>query len=210
MKAFVSESVVTVVTAEKSERATYADGVDNDRMEEAMAGGDIRALDELWARHGARAFSLAVALLGGDKAAACDVVEGAFSTLWKEASAHGGDAVSLPTRLYAITRRRALGALRQAPTADGPSVGVALSPVAEDTTVERTTRAGDEVRRAVDSLDTEQRHVIMMAYTRGDTCAEIAAATEMTTDAVKRHMRVGLKIVHDILVPAPDPSRYSS
>src|SRR5881296_4670812 len=76
-----------------------------------MAAGDDRALGELYDRHAATAYALALAIVG-ERADAEEVVADAFGQVWRTAAQFDPSRGSVAAWLATITRTRALDLLR--------------------------------------------------------------------------------------------------
>src|SRR2546428_683432 len=76
-----------------------------------MAAGDERALGELYDRHAATAYALAMAIVG-ERADAEEVVADAFAQVWRTCAQFDPARGSVPAWLATITRTRALDLLR--------------------------------------------------------------------------------------------------
>ena len=77
-----------------------------------LAGGDSGALDGLYERYGAMAFSIAYRITG-DRTAAEDVVQEAFLGAWRNAVRYAGAGGSVRTWLLSIVHHRAIDAVRR-------------------------------------------------------------------------------------------------
>src|SRR3989442_15933164 len=76
-----------------------------------MAAGDDRALGELYDRHAATAYALALAIVG-EPADAEEGVADAFGQMWRTSAQFDPARGSVPAWLAPITRTRALDLLR--------------------------------------------------------------------------------------------------
>ncbi|MBI5669221.1 MAG: sigma-70 family RNA polymerase sigma factor [Chloroflexi bacterium] len=85
---------------------------DPDRhLVQAMARGDVRALEELYARHGARLLAYLVGLVDNRQLAE-EVLQDVMLAAWRGAASFRGDS-RVTTWLLAIARLQALGARRR-------------------------------------------------------------------------------------------------
>jgi RNA polymerase sigma-70 factor (ECF subfamily) len=174
-------------------------GPDRDRTDrEAMdrlARGDLGALDGLYERYGAMAFSIAYRITG-DRTAAEDVVQEAFLGAWRNAARYAGARGSVRTWLLSIVHHRAIDAVRrrrltlELPDADAPLPAVLTLP---DTwaEVERGLDR-DTVLTALASISDVQREAIELAYFGGLTQTEIADRLGVPLGTVKGRLRLGL------------------
>lgn len=170
---------------------------------ERLRAGDVDALGEVYDRYGARAFSIALRVLG-DRQRAEDVTQEAFLRVWNNAAAFDAAKGSLRAWLFTIVRNRAVDALR----------GRSGRQLAELPLLETVSAAGrvadpwkavaDEleagaVRDAVATLPAEQRQVVELAYYGGYTQQEIAEISRVPLGTVKGRMRLALEKLHSYL-----------
>src|SRR3954452_10608343 len=79
---------------------------------EAMAGGEVAALNELYTRHGANILNYLTSLLH-DRAQAEEVLQDVMLAAWENAAKFRGDS-KVRTWLLTIARHRAINAHRRA------------------------------------------------------------------------------------------------
>jgi RNA polymerase sigma-70 factor (ECF subfamily) len=175
------------------------------------AGGDERALGELYDRYGGMAYSLACSIVG-EPADAEEVVADAFSQVWRSAAGFDPARGSVAAWLATITRTRALDLVRSrkrrarvledaavvtdegetlvlAPTVESPDRGAEL------------TETSAIVRRSLAELPAPQRRVIELAYFGGLSQSEIAAQLAEPLGTVKTRMRAGMEKLRQALRP---------
>jgi RNA polymerase sigma-70 factor (ECF subfamily) len=163
-----------------------------------VARGDARALEHLYARHAAPAFSLAYRIVG-DRAIAEEVSQEAFLAVWGSARRYMSERGSVRTWTLGIVRNRAIDALRRAsgsaPKLDFDDDGVLEAQpsgvLTDGEAIRRETAR--RVRGARAALPAEQSEVIGLAYFGGFTHAEIASMLGMPLGTVKGRMRLGLE-----------------
>ncbi len=176
-----------------------------------MSAGDERALGELYDRHAATAYALAVAMVG-EQADAEEVVADAFGQVWRTSAQFDPERGSVPGWLATITRTRALDLLRARgrraraiDRATAAGEGGLAAPLggpgdAPDRGVERA-EARRLVTRSLAELPEPQRRVLELAYFGGLTQSEIAAALQEPLGTVKTRMRAGLEKLRGALAP---------
>lgn len=169
-----------------------------------IAGGDEQALAALYDRHGARAFSLALRILG-DPEAAEEVVLDVFWSVWQHAGTFTPERGRFTTWLYAMIRNRAIDQLRrrrarplQAPEIEPESREAAAADPAVETLAEREELA-QAIREAMATLPESQRRVLELAYFHGWTHREIAEYLGEPLGTVKSRLRLALRKIHDWL-----------
>jgi RNA polymerase sigma-70 factor, ECF subfamily len=168
-----------------------------------MAGGDARAFETIYERHGGAAFSLAYRMTGS-RSAAEDVTQEAFLNLWRSGAHYDRARGSVRTWILGIVHHRAIDALRRTNVharrrSDDETAAERLEATER---VEEDVARRDEaaiVRSALDVLPAEQLQVIELAYYGGFTHVEIAEMLEQPVGTVKGRMRLGLKKLRQAL-----------
>jgi RNA polymerase sigma-70 factor (ECF subfamily) len=175
------------------------------------AGGDERALGELYDRFGGMAFSLACAIVG-EHADAEEVVADAFAQIWRSASAFDPARGSVAAWVATIVRTRALDLVRsrkrrarvleEAAVVTDEGETLVLAPTLEppDRGAE-VTETSAIVRKSLADLPAPQRRVIELAYFGGLSQSEIAAQLSEPLGTVKTRMRAGMEKLRQALRP---------
>ena len=189
---------------EPAARARPTPDDDADRaVLDRIAAGELNALEELYDRYRAVAYSIALRITA-DATLAEDVVQDAFLGAWRNASRYAETRASVKTWLLAIVHHRAIDAVRRRrPTVDLPEREDVPPPqlTLPDVWAEvagRLDRA--EVQRALATLSDVQREAIELAYFGGLTQTEIADRTATPLGTVKSRMRLGLLAMRRALV----------
>jgi RNA polymerase sigma-70 factor, ECF subfamily len=159
---------------------------------------DPEAFAVLYDRHGGAAYSLAYRVVG-DRAAAEEVTQEAFISVWRSGARFDSARGSVRSWLLSIVRNRAIDFLRsragKAPklTFDDDSV-LEQRPAEERTEEEALKReTAAELRGALGNLPGEQSKVIELAYFGGFSHSEIAEILSLPMGTVKGRMRLGLE-----------------
>jgi RNA polymerase sigma-70 factor, ECF subfamily len=159
---------------------------------------DPEAFEVLYDRHGGAAYSLAYRVVG-DRAAAEEVTQEAFISVWRSGARFDSARGSVRSWLLSIVRNRAIDFLRsragKAPklTFDDDSV-LEQRPAEERTEEEALKReTAAELRGALGKLPGEQSKVIELAYFGGFSHSEIAEILSLPMGTVKGRMRLGLE-----------------
>lgn len=175
------------------------------------AGGDERALGELYDRYGGMAFSLACAIVG-EHADAEEVVADAFAQIWRSASAFDPARGSVAAWVATIARTRALDLVRSRKrrarvleeaavvTDEGETLVLAPTLESPDRGAE-VTETSAIVRKSLADLPAAQRRVIELAYFGGLSQSEIAAQLSEPLGTVKTRMRAGMEKLRQALRP---------
>jgi RNA polymerase sigma-70 factor, ECF subfamily len=159
---------------------------------------DQAAFEVFYDRHAAVAYSLAYRIVG-ERAAAEDVAQEAFVSIWRSGGRYDRARGSVRSWTLGIVRNRAIDLLRSR-TSRTPQLGFDDESALEqrpsgDSTDEEALRRETalEVRGALDGLPGEQSKVIELAYFGGFSQSEIAAMLSLPLGTVKGRMRLGLE-----------------
>jgi RNA polymerase sigma-70 factor (ECF subfamily) len=144
------------------------------------------------------AFSAANRVLR-DAAASEDVVQEVFTTLWRHPGRFDSQRGSLPGFVAMMAGSRAMDRLRSRNAGSAATDRLAVLEVRREQAVESPADAvmrRDEAGRvlaAVAELPAAQRDVVLMAYGRGLSTAEIAKAAGVPPGTAKSRLRQGLQ-----------------
>lgn len=169
---------------------------------------DPRQFDDAYRQLAPQAIAAASRVLR-DEAAAEDVVQDVFMQLWLRPSSYDARRGPLGAYVTMLARSRAVDRWR--------------TRTARDAAVERTKEqvrldgrgaeeSADEhaIRRersrtlaaTIKRLPAEQRDALLLAYGRGMSASEIAAATKIPLGTAKSRLRLGLRKTREQLAPA--------
>jgi RNA polymerase sigma-70 factor, ECF subfamily len=171
---------------------------DEDLLELVADRRDGDAFEVLYRRY-ARAVYAVVRRGLGDHARSEDVVQEAFTSVWRSAAGYRRDRGSATGWLFAIARNASADVLR-ARTA--VTVGDAPDRPDPGPGPDEVTSAMLEafvVHAAVDSLPERERDVIELAYFRGLSQSEVAVQLSLPLGTVKTRTRSGLARLADRL-----------
>jgi RNA polymerase sigma-70 factor, ECF subfamily len=169
----------------------------DEELMQLVQQGDPRSFEVLYDRHGGAAFSLAYRMVG-DRAAAEDITQEAFLSMWRSRVRYEPTRGSVRTWVLGIVHHRAIDGLRrnlvhQRRRASAEGIEERHE-AAERTEVEAARREeARTVRAAMDELPGEQLQVIELAYFGGFTHTQIAEMLEMPVGTVKGRMRLALE-----------------
>ncbi len=189
-------------------------GADDRALLRAVAARDKEALRQLYARHSAVLFALALKVLS-DRAEAEDVLQEAFIQVWKTAGSFDEGRGKPLGWLIMLTRSRAIDRLRSRKTRTRVTESMATdaSQAAGSTTPADDALASEAqrtVRSALKSLPSDQRVPIEMAYFGGLTQFEIAQQLSQPLGTVKTRMRNGMMRLREQLGGADGKGEHSS
>ncbi len=174
-----------------------------------MAAGDENALAALYDRWHALVHSVALQVTG-DRGDAEEVVEETFWQAWRQAGRYEAGRGSISTWLTMMARTRALDLARSRrraraeerwedlpESADPPAGDAPPEPTPFESAAQAETRR--IVAEALATLPAEQRETVELAYFRGMSQTEIAAATGQPLGTVKTRARLALRKLRDAL-----------
>ena len=168
----------------------------------AVAGGDERALHELYARHGPYLLSYLIGKLG-NRHLAEEVLQDVMMGVWRGAAGFRGDS-RVRTWLLAIARRQAINAQRrhkvfcipldEANFASDPVLSKALDAHAE----------AADVRAALQRLSPSQRETLELVFYHGLTGPEAAQVLGIAQGTVKSRLHRAKLALKRLLRPRED------
>jgi RNA polymerase sigma-70 factor (ECF subfamily) len=179
-------------------RARNAERLADEELMPLIGSRDASAFEVFYDRHGGAAYSLAYRIVG-ERAAAEDVTQEAFVSIWRSGARYDRGRGSVRSWMLGIVRNRAIDLLRSR-SSRAPKLGfddeavLEQRPADEFTDTEALRReTAREVRGALEELPGEQSKVIELAYFGGFSQSEIAAMVGVPLGTVKGRMRLGLE-----------------
>ena len=161
----------------------------------AVGAGQDAALSVLYDRLHRQCFAFSVRILGAEGDAE-EAVQETFVRVWRNAGQYDPGKAGVASWVLSITRNLCLDELRrrrrrvpQLPTLDG-ALDLA-DPERTDVTAERAI-LGEQVRDALQSLNTEQRSAIELVYFHGLTSQEVGSILGVPAPTVRSRLRLGL------------------
>jgi RNA polymerase sigma-70 factor (ECF subfamily) len=169
----------------------------DEEVMQLVQGGNPRAFELLYERHGGAAFSLAYRMVG-NRVTAEDITQEAFLSIWRSRLRYDRARGSVRTWVLGIVHNRGIDALRRSnvhdrrrETLDGVEE---RHEAPERTDVEAARREeARTVRSALETLPEEQRRTLELAYFGGFSHSQIAELLGMPIGTVKGRMRLGLE-----------------
>jgi RNA polymerase sigma-70 factor (ECF subfamily) len=159
---------------------------------------DPAAFEVFYDRHGGAAYSLAYRIVG-ERAAAEDVTQEAFISIWRSGARFDQGRGSVRSWMLSIVRNRAIDTLRskagRAPKLAFDDDAILEQRPSEDLTDDEALRreTAQELRGALGGLPNDQSKVIELAYFAGFSHSEIAEVLGIPLGTVKGRMRLGLE-----------------
>lgn len=175
-----------------------------------MAGGDQKALGELYDATSSRIFSMARGITRNAQCAE-EVTEDVYWQAWRQALRFDPKRGNVMAWLLTLARSRALDHLRRADPAQPhpePEALIAALPADAANPADRlsTTQSEQCLNRALQCLEPQPRQLIALAFYRGLTHEEIAAQTHLPLGTVKSHIRRALTALRTHLASTATPT----
>jgi RNA polymerase sigma-70 factor, ECF subfamily len=169
----------------------------DEEVMQLVQGGNPRAFELMYERHGGAAFSLAYRMVG-NRVTAEDITQEAFLSIWRSRTRYDHARGSVRTWVLGIVHNRGIDALRRGTVHDRrreSMEGVAERLEAPERTDVEAARREDarSVRSALETLPAEQRRTVELAYFGGFSHSQIAEMLGMPIGTVKGRMRLGLE-----------------
>lgn len=176
-----------------------ADLPDSDLVD-AMAAGDVHAMEVLYDRYNRAVFSFALRMLGNREQAE-ELLQEVFIRAWRQARRFSERRGTFITWLLSITHNMAIDEIRRQNRR--PRKAESADPVLmmanvrdENPSVEEQALLGDlrdVVKEAMARLPEAQRSALELAYFQGYTQREIAEHQDEPLGTIKTRMRLALK-----------------
>lgn len=186
------------------ERQTAARDAEIDaRLVDRVSNGDHDALAELYDRHGATAYSIALSILH-DSGRAEDVTQDVFVTLWTQPDRYNPEVGRFAPWFYRVTRNRSIDIVRQRRREvmpEEPAVFDLMLGASGDSPPDDVINRSqaERVRAALSELPEEQRTLIELAYFGGLTQSQMASRLDIPLGTIKTRVRNGLRQLRDLL-----------
>ncbi len=179
-------------------RREKAERLADEELMPLIGAKDPEAFEVFYDRHGGAAYSLAYRIVG-ERAAAEDVTQEAFISLWRSGARFDSTRGSVRSWMLSIVRNRAIDFLRsksgKAPKLTFDDDSILEQRPSEERTEDEAMRheTASEVRGALGQLPGDQSKVIELAYFGGFSHSEIARMLGVPLGTVKGRMRLGLE-----------------
>ena len=167
--------------------------------------GDVNAFETLYRQYEKLVFRTAY-LITGSKEAAEDALQEVFVSVWRSRHTYDPSKGKLTTWLHRITVNQcSSGKARKAPAAvsleekgiDLPERKYSYQP--EDMLINKMEY--DRLLRAMDSLDTKHRSILVLRYFNGLSYQEIAETLEIPLGTVKSRLNQSLRHLKEQMNP---------
>jgi RNA polymerase sigma-70 factor (ECF subfamily) len=166
-------------------------GMGDEELVGRVAKGDDRALSVLYDRYSRQVYVTGIRLLK-DSHLAEELVQDAFTNVWRGAGSFDQDLASFATWLYRITRNRATDLDRRRRVRPLSAGEEPLRNVSGDPNPEASVALWD-MARALSRISEEHREVLTLAYFEGLSQREISRRTGIPLGTVKSRTTAALK-----------------
>lgn len=171
-----------------------------------LAAGDVRALEVLYARYSRPIFSLAIRIVGVE-ADAEEVMQDVLERVWRRAPTFDPARGRFGSWVLGMTHHVAIDLLRrrqrrpQSIDAEAAEQVVALTPDGSQDVAETVIQNEEarRIRQALQELPEPQQQAIELAFFKGLSHLEIAAATGDPLGTVKTRIRRGMERLKSVL-----------
>ena len=164
-----------------------------------VAESDREAFETLYHRYVRSVFGLALRKLN-DRADAEEVVQEAFTAIWRSAESYRPERGSAGGWLYTVARNAAIDRMRRNARTDTTAELPELESL-DSGPYEQAQRsdAAWRIHRALEELSLNEREVIELAYWSGLSQSEVASYLDQPLGTVKTRTRAALARLADIL-----------
>lgn len=160
-----------------------------------VAGGSQTAFAELYRATSSKLYGICLRLLP-DRAEAEDVLQEAYTSIWRRASQFDASRASAITWLATIARHKAIDRLRALPAphrlAPIELAEQVSDPAASPLRDAEASTERERLGRCMEQLDDRRRTLIRTAFFEGATYEELAARIDAPLGSVKSWIRRGL------------------
>jgi RNA polymerase sigma-70 factor (ECF subfamily) len=166
---------------------------------QSVAGSDRAAFEVLYHRYVRSVFGLALRKLG-DRAQAEEVVQEAFTAVWRSAGSYRPERGSAGGWLYTVARNATVDRLRREGRAD--TVAELPELTSSESGPEELAEQSDtawRIHRALEELNDNEREVIELAYWSGLSQSEVASFLNQPLGTVKTRTRSALARLAEVL-----------
>lgn len=177
----------------------WNDEISDECLMDAVAKGNITAIETLYERYSRPFFSLAFQRTANRQIAE-DLVQEAFIAIWRNSTTYSAETGNARNWLFSIMRYRIIDYLRRQRNHSSLCKELPW----EDINYEETLSLPDPweeiwcaeqaniIRKALQTLPQDQRRVIELAYFEGLTHEEIASTCHIPLGTAKSRLRLGL------------------
>lgn len=140
---------------------------------------------------------------GMAEAAAEEVVQNTFVTVWEKAASYNPQKAAASTWIFTVARNKRIDALRRDKHVEANSDSPALELAAYEPAEEAYAEAEDveKLNAALESLPPEQAELVRMSFYDEKSHSEIAKETRIPLGTVKSRLRLAMEKLRGMLAP---------
>ncbi len=162
----------------------------------AVAAGDERAIAEVYTRHGAAIYGMAMRILRRADYAQ-EVLQEVILSLWERPQRYDAEYGRLRPWLLRVTHSKAIDRVRAETRRQSREQRSTADPAAAESDddlagVVWASVQAEQVRQALTTLNAGERQAIALAYFEGQTYRDVARNLELPEGTVKSRIRLGL------------------
>lgn len=172
-------------------------GIGDEELVGQVALGDERALSELYDRYARPVYATGIRLLR-DHHLAEELVQDAFTNVWRGAASFDPKRARFATWLYRLTRNRAVDLNRRRRVRPSSVGEEPLRNISGGPEPEESVKLWD-VAGALSLISAEQREVLSLAYFEGLSQREISQRTGVPLGTVKSRTTAALKRLREAM-----------
>ncbi|WP_322516378.1 sigma-70 family RNA polymerase sigma factor [Rhodopseudomonas palustris] len=167
-----------------------------------IAQGDRSAMQVLYGRHHVRVFRFGLRLVRNEQVAE-DLISEVFLDVWRQAGKFEGRS-SVSTWLLAITRFKALSALRRRKDAelDDEAAAAIEDPSDDPEMAVQKKDTSDVLRKCLEGLSSDHREIVDLVYYHEKSVEEVAHIVGIPENTVKTRLFYARKKLADLLQAA--------
>ena len=165
-----------------------------------LTAGDDTGLSELYDQYASFVYGLA-RRVAGSEAAAEDVTQDVFVSVWERPEAFDPERGSMRSYIGTLAHRRAVDWVRREESRRRRAEAAGREPGLPPDVEEAATALimAERVRVAVDALPDDQRVAVQLAYFGGRTYRQVAKDLGLAEGTAKARLRVGLRrLAHEL------------
>jgi len=167
----------------------------------AIAAGDVKALERLYARAETRVFRFLMRMVKS-RAIAEELLNEVFLSVWQNAHRYEGRS-ELLTWMLSIAHNKAVSAIRKKTEVLGIAEEAAQNLVAEDDTPDTVVQKQDKsakIRACIEELSPDHGAVLHLVYYQEQSVAEVAEILSIPENTVKTRMFYARKKLAELLL----------
>jgi RNA polymerase sigma-70 factor (ECF subfamily) len=190
MASKIPQAAVTPMQSHAEERALL----------KAIAAGDAKALERLFARAQTRVFRFLMRMVK-NQAVAEELLNEVFLSVWQNADRYEGRSEPM-TWMLSIAHNKAISTLRKKTEVLGVVDEVAKDLVAEDDTPDVAAQKQDKsakIRACMEELSADHRTILDLVYYQEQSVAEVAEVLGIPENTVKTRMFYARKKLSELL-----------